>query len=245
MATSKPNINVAWAQTGNVIAPNDVRITGGWQLEKPPYQTANFVENRQDTFLKHVNEMGIPVWDAITSYSLNSLTAGTDGNIYQSLSSTNVNNNPITSPTQWIQFAHYPVGFQAYLSANQPLPAGVNTKVAANTIAFQFGGLFYDTTNYRYKPLIPGIYQIISQFQMSPVITGTNMSIGIYKNSAANAILGSTSGVSPGSGDCIITSGFRQMNGTTDYIEMFAACGSTSAVLSDASVSYFSAFKIA
>ena len=43
---SKPaNMSSIWASAGNSVAPSAAKITQGWVVELPPYQTANFIAN--------------------------------------------------------------------------------------------------------------------------------------------------------------------------------------------------------
>lgn len=100
--TAKPDVNTAWANSGALIEPDNSKYNLGWTSgEKPFYQYMNFVQNRADTFIKHVNEYGIAQWDGVTIYSQYSIVLFTDGNIYQSLADSNQNNQPDESPTFW------------------------------------------------------------------------------------------------------------------------------------------------
>jgi microcystin-dependent protein len=69
---SKPSgINNRWAQSGLKSAPDVSKIDLGWEVEKPPYQVQNWLDNRQDNFNAHVNQHGIPYWDSETEYQAN------------------------------------------------------------------------------------------------------------------------------------------------------------------------------
>lgn len=91
----KPQFNSVWASTGTKLAPASVKISQGWIVEIPPYEYDNWVQNRQDALLAHINQLGIPVWDQTVEYqSGKSYVQGiTSGTIYRALT-TNTNINP-------------------------------------------------------------------------------------------------------------------------------------------------------
>lgn len=103
MAFTKPDVNTLWAGSGQVIAPSVAKVNQGWIAEIPDYEFENWIQNRQDQFNAHVNQYGIPVWDATTEYIANkSYVQGSDGEIYRALT-THTNANPTTSPSNWVK----------------------------------------------------------------------------------------------------------------------------------------------
>ena len=91
---NKPaDLNKIWSVNGVNTAPTDVKINNGFVVEIPPYQWFNYIENKQDQAIAHINQMGIPVWDAATEYQAGkSQVQGSDGKIYRAfLTTTNVN----------------------------------------------------------------------------------------------------------------------------------------------------------
>lgn len=87
-------VNNIWAITGVKTDPGLPKASTGWVVELPPYQTANWIEFRQDSFIAHSNQHGIPEWDAVTEYQGNiSYTKGSNGIIYKAIS-TNTNTDP-------------------------------------------------------------------------------------------------------------------------------------------------------
>lgn len=101
---SKPNsLNKVWASGGDRATPLDSKITSGWQIEIPPRQWFNWLDNRQDQAIAHINQHGIAVWDAETEYQAGkSYTQDpTTGTVYRCLV-TNTGNPPSTSPAQWV-----------------------------------------------------------------------------------------------------------------------------------------------
>lgn len=93
---SKPtDLSTIWCSGGDLIKPASTKISTGWEVEIPPRQWFNWLDNRQDQFNAHVNQHGIPMWDSATEYQANkSLTMGSDGAIYKALS-TNTNVDPV------------------------------------------------------------------------------------------------------------------------------------------------------
>jgi stringent starvation protein B len=107
----KPSgLNQLWAASGTRVDPGIQKIGIGWIVELPPFQYQNWIDNRQDTAIAHINQHGIPEWDGETEYQGNlSYTQGSDGFIYKCLvTHTNLNPvNPLNS-TYWVR------AFEAY-----------------------------------------------------------------------------------------------------------------------------------
>ena len=101
---AKPlGVNSIWAITGTKTDPGASKAATGWVVELPPYQTQNWIDWKQDSFIAHVNQHGVPVWDAVTEYQGNlSYTKGSDGNVYKALL-TNTNIDPVNplNSTYW------------------------------------------------------------------------------------------------------------------------------------------------
>ncbi len=92
--TKPSGMSTIWAESGVKTQPSAAKIAQGWVVELPPYQTANFVENKQDRFNAHVNMHGMPQWDSNTEYQGGiSYVKGSNGVIYFCLN-TNTNNDP-------------------------------------------------------------------------------------------------------------------------------------------------------
>lgn len=110
---SKPDVSKVWASGGAIVEPSDTKKATGWLPEVPPHQWENWIQNRQDQFIAHVNQRGIAAWDGLTEYEAGSLSyvQGTDGKIYKSVAASGpstVVQNPVTdaADTYWsIAFA--------------------------------------------------------------------------------------------------------------------------------------------
>lgn len=93
---NKPShINNVWSSGGDLVKPSDSKINTGWEIEIPPRQWFNWIDNKQDQAIAHFNQFGIPVWDGETEYqSARSYVQGpTNGNIYRAVQ-THRNQNP-------------------------------------------------------------------------------------------------------------------------------------------------------
>lgn len=141
----KPSgINIIWALTGTKTDPGASKSGTGWVVELPPYQTANWIEFKQDSWIAHANQHGIPEWDSVTEYQGNlSYVQGSDGIVYKCLV-TNINfdpSNPLNN-TQWVR-AFEPFGSVAVVSADlathianyQTLAAIGNTAAARTNLS--------------------------------------------------------------------------------------------------------------
>lgn len=105
---NKPSdINKIWAAGGDIVTPADTKINNGWVEEIPPHEWENYLQNKQDLSIAHINQHGIALWDSVTEYQAGkSYVTGSDGIIYVCIS-TNVNNNPVTdlSQTYWVNYS--------------------------------------------------------------------------------------------------------------------------------------------
>lgn len=89
------NLSLTWASGGDVLNPGDTKYATGWQVEIPPRQWFNYLDNRQDTAIAHINQHGVVVWDNTTEYQEDkSYVQGvTNGTIYRCIQ-THINQDP-------------------------------------------------------------------------------------------------------------------------------------------------------
>ncbi len=111
MPISKPDMQNIWAEAGAISVPPSADISEGWVVEKPPFEEANFVENRQDTGIAYLFQEGIGEWDSYTSYVTNSVVKHL-GVVYKSLGA-NTDKQPDVFPANWA------IAFDSYGSADQ------------------------------------------------------------------------------------------------------------------------------
>ncbi|ATN92790.1 putative tail fiber protein [Pseudomonas phage PPSC2] len=95
---SKPSgLNNIWAEGGTKIDPGTSKYNIGWVVQLPPYEYQNYIDNRQDRALAHINQHGIPEWDSTTEYQGNlSYTQASNGMIYK-CTQTNTNKDPAST----------------------------------------------------------------------------------------------------------------------------------------------------
>ena len=99
------NLSLTWASAGDVLNPGNTKYATGWQVEIPPRQWFNYIDNRQDTAIAHINQHGVAVWDAGTEYQADKsyVQGSTNGTIYRCVQ-THTNQDPETdiANTYWI-----------------------------------------------------------------------------------------------------------------------------------------------
>ncbi len=148
VAITKPvNLSLTWASGGDILDPGDTKYATGWQVEIPPRQWFNFLDNRQDEAIAHINQYGVAVWDAGTEYQYEalgekSLVMASDGIIYRTLD-TNTNQNPTTTVgVHWeIAFADAGAFYTkvesdaSYLAKAQNLADLLNTATARTNLS--------------------------------------------------------------------------------------------------------------
>jgi hypothetical protein len=142
-----------------------------------------------------------------------------------------LNNNALSSVTELptgISGQNYPA-FEAYLSADQSISNDVNTKVRANTEVFDTDSCYDNSTNYRFTPNVAGKYFVYGAIRFNPnAAVVADYLLSIYKNGVnysqtyedpSNNIL-----------DIVNLNIFNviDMNGTTDYVELFGRLNQTS-----------------
>jgi hypothetical protein len=111
--------------------------------------------------------------------------------------------------------------FSAFITGNQNLTASTITKLTFNTEAFDTNNNFDSTTNYRFTPTVAGYYQInVTLLFSDAAINSTVLQGYIYKNGTSYASLRNLSVA--GNYMCITLSCVVSMNGSTDYLEIYA-----------------------
>lgn len=101
---TKPQFNSVWASTGARLTPDSAKISQGWVVEIPPHEFDNWMQNRQDALLAHLNQLGIPQWDNTVEYQAGKsyVQGTTTGIVYKALT-THSNVNPETDiQNNWV-----------------------------------------------------------------------------------------------------------------------------------------------
>lgn len=90
-----PDVSLQWSSAGDILKPSDAKIQQGWQVEIPPRQWFNWLDNRQDEAIAHIAQHGIAVWSPVLEYQAGkSYVQGSDGTVYRALT-THTNINPV------------------------------------------------------------------------------------------------------------------------------------------------------
>jgi len=111
--------------------------------------------------------------------------------------------------------------FSAYLGSNQTVSAGTFTKVQANTEDWDTNTA-YDTTNYRFTPQTAGYYVVSVNGYVNLGTPDDSGIMHLYKNGSAYKYVAGF--MKPYGGNSSYYGGSCQvyLNGSTDYIEMYA-----------------------
>jgi hypothetical protein len=132
-----------------------------------------------------------------------------DGSVTQAKLSTNVAGN---GPA-----------FSSYISGNQTVTGGANTKLAFNTKEFDTANCYDATTNYRFTPTVAGYYQVIANANPYGNASPIRTILMLYKNGTLFKLLFDLNFFSTSYG---YNNGFQgsalvYMNGSTDYLEVW------------------------
>lgn len=124
------------------------------------------------------------------------------------------------------------------------VPNGTSTKVRFSSATINTGNGF-DTANCWFKPSIAGTYQFYAQIVTSLTGVGSSNQIELKKNGTLIAVNSITAGSSTYAPTATV-SDIATLNGSTDYIEIYAYLnGSNNTVFGGNYYSFFTAMKIA
>jgi hypothetical protein len=132
--------------------------------------------------------------------------------------------------TAWGSIAGNGPAFSAYLSADQTITSSTFTKVQLNAELFDTNSNFDTATNYRFTPTVAGYYQINFIMSAFDSTSPTRCLSVLYKNGSAytyGSDYTATSGIGTSVGSAVV-----YMNGSTDYLELYAYITATTAVIS-------------
>ena len=100
MKITKPDLTNIWAEAGSIAAVDSSKISEGWIVEIPPYEEANFIENRQDEGIAYLMQQGVPEWDSSIEFQASSSYVQYSGVVYKCLI-TATGKQPDIYPTYW------------------------------------------------------------------------------------------------------------------------------------------------
>jgi hypothetical protein len=133
--------------------------------------------------------------------------------------------------------------FSAYKSSNQSITSNTWTKVTFDTEEFDTNNNFSSST---FTPTVAGYYQVNGTADMYPSTgTATRSSIRIYKNGGSPYKAGNEVQITNQTEMSCVVSVLFYMNGTTDYLELYALqTGTSPTVAGTQGLSYFQAFLV-
>lgn len=128
--------------------------------------------------------------------------------------------------------------FSAYQAnaTNTSVPHATFTKITLNSEEFDTANCFDSTTNYRFTPTVAGYYQINGSIQINNSATTYNGLASIFKNGSRykDGNYGPLSTASTfHSVGCLV-----YLNGSTDYIELYAYQNSGGTLTSNGGQTY-------
>jgi len=132
--------------------------------------------------------------------------------------------------------------FEAYLSADQTITSGTETKLEIDTEDFDDGSSYDNATDFRFLPTTAGKYYVYAQTQINSSDDFDGSALIIKKNGSAVA----THAKRHEDNEYYNVSKIIQLNGTTDYVEVFGYqnSGSDKDFSGGASKTYFGAYKL-
>jgi hypothetical protein len=186
--TKPSDINKIWASAGDVLAPSDSKIATGWAVEIPPRQWFNYIDQKQDQAIAHINQHGIPVWDNTTEYQYSlsgtkSICMGSDGTIYRA-KQVSINQNPVTdtSDTYWeIAFANVADFYTQtqsdarYLQKSANLSDLTNTATARTNLSVYSQAQTYTKTEVDAKTTVASTAQAQAQSSNTVLISALRL----------------------------------------------------------------------
>lgn len=134
--------------------------------------------------------------------------------------------------------------FSAYSAAATTLATGFETQVAFNTEEYDTNSN-YNTGNSRFTPTVAGYYSFNATVRYSALLVGNTFYVTLYKN-AASVKIGNIMFLPVNGAPSNSVTATIYMNGTTDYVEVFAFQNSGVSVNTStgASLTYFQASMV-
>ena len=145
----KQSMSNIWASSGDIVAPDSVKIADGWLVEVVPRQYWNWMQNRTDTNIAYLFQHGIPEWDATVEYIANKSYVTHADVVYKAIL-TGTNQNPTTATTYWkVAFATSTAALEALKEttpAADKLPYFNSATTAATTTITPLARTLLDDT---------------------------------------------------------------------------------------------------
>ena len=94
-------MTLVWAETGDIIKPDDTKISDGWDVELVPRQWWNWMQNRVDHNIAYLLQKGFPEWSATVEYVINKSYVQYLNVVYKCIQ-THTNQAPAVGP-YWVK----------------------------------------------------------------------------------------------------------------------------------------------
>ena len=138
--------------------------------------------------------------------------------------------------------------FEAYPSADLSVAASTSVKVQGNTERFDTDSAYDNSSNYRFTPQVAGRYFTYCSGTYNLVNGGIGLVVEIRKNGSAVLAGKIEDGQYSGASNykTITCQGVVQLNGSSDYLEMFTSTtsGLTRTLSADSQRTLFGAYKV-
>lgn len=118
---AKPDVNTIWSSAGLATAISKAKQALGWVAEIPEYDQFNGMLQQISQFQQHVNQEGVALWDALTTYGIGSVVKSpVDRSIYRALNADLINVPPVAVVggavnANWVKLAHTDAEIQALI----------------------------------------------------------------------------------------------------------------------------------
>ena len=138
--------------------------------------------------------------------------------------------------------------FEAYPSADLSVASSTSVKVQGNTERFDTDSAYDNSSNYRFTPQVAGRYFTYCSGTYNLVNGGIGLVVEIRKNGSAVLAGKIEDGQYSGASNykTITCQGVVQLNGSSDYLEMFTSTtsGLTRTLSADSQRTLFGAYKV-
>lgn len=126
--------------------------------------------------------------------------------------------------------------FSAYANGATSITGGAFTKIPCNIEEFDTNSNYDNATNYRFTPTVAGYYQVSGQVQITSAVTIRLVPV-LYKNGSSFKFGSDLNAACYSSNVTTLV----YLNGSTDYIELYAYTATTATLSSNGLGNYFQA----